>query len=230
MLNDLQISEEDFIVKQAGASSVVTVATNAAGRGTDIPISKLAMQNGGLHVIFTFFPSNQRIEDQGAGRAGRQGNNGSYRIIVPYNDAHCLKIQQENVINLSVSQLLDIMIDYVHDKPDEINNVTAEKLITYRTNQVQQESKNRILQSQLNLAQHTVLEEFCSWYHSQLELPKFNKDAVLMKWAEFYTNLENIAFDDQSNSSLITNTHQLDKYKAQLAKQFKEFCKDFTSS
>jgi hypothetical protein len=59
----------------------VVVATNIAGRGTDLVLSKLLCLNGGLHVIMSYVPSNIRVELQGFGRSGRQGDPGSGRLI-----------------------------------------------------------------------------------------------------------------------------------------------------
>lgn len=56
-----------------------TVATNAAGRGTDII---LPPGSDGLHVIFSFYPDNLRVEKQGVGRSGRQGQPGSSRLLI----------------------------------------------------------------------------------------------------------------------------------------------------
>ena len=65
-----------------GHSGNILVATNAAGRGTDIIIDENSKNNGGLFVIVGFFPQNSRIEFQAIGRAGRQGNPGKSKIIV----------------------------------------------------------------------------------------------------------------------------------------------------
>jgi preprotein translocase subunit SecA len=82
MLDDRQAEDEAFVVLCAGRAGTVTVATNKAGRGTDIKPSRDAIEAGGLHVIFAFLPANTRVEEQGIGRAARQGQKGSSRIIV----------------------------------------------------------------------------------------------------------------------------------------------------
>ena len=60
------------------------IATNLAGRGADLKVSKKLNDNGGLHVIIGFMPQNTRVEMQGRGRAGRNGCNGSSELAVNY--------------------------------------------------------------------------------------------------------------------------------------------------
>jgi preprotein translocase subunit SecA len=86
VLNALQNVDEAELVAQAGAPGAVTVATNMAGRGTDIPIDAPVMNNGGLHVVLTEWHESARIDRQLFGRCARQGDPGSCRAIVSLED------------------------------------------------------------------------------------------------------------------------------------------------
>ena len=86
VLNALQDGEEADIIAAAGQLGAVTVATNMAGRGTDIELSDEARAAGGMHVILTAFHETQRIDRQLYGRAGRQGDPGSAEAISALDD------------------------------------------------------------------------------------------------------------------------------------------------
>ena len=86
ILNARHLSREAEIVEQAGQLGKVTVATNMAGRGTDIRISEEALALGGLHVIISELHESARIDRQLIGRCGRQGDPGSYRIFLSCED------------------------------------------------------------------------------------------------------------------------------------------------
>lgn len=78
--------QEAEIVREAGRPGRITVATNMAGRGTDIKLDPLVKQAGGLHVILSEMNRSPRIDCQLAGRAARQGDPGSYQIFVSLED------------------------------------------------------------------------------------------------------------------------------------------------
>jgi preprotein translocase subunit SecA len=86
VLNARQDAEEAGIIARAGEAGRVTVATNMAGRGTDIRLGPGVADAGGLHVILTEFHESSRIDRQLYGRAGRQGDLGSCEAIVSLED------------------------------------------------------------------------------------------------------------------------------------------------
>ena len=86
VLNGIQDDEEADIVKSAGCSGGITIATNMAGRGTDIKPDAQALAAGGLHVI-GFSPNmSARIDRQLIGRAARQGQPGSSQFFISATD------------------------------------------------------------------------------------------------------------------------------------------------
>jgi preprotein translocase subunit SecA len=87
VLNAKQDKEEADIVARAGRKGQITVATNMAGRGTDIKLDEAAIKAGGLHVISCEKNISARIDRQLAGRCGRQGDPGSYEAILSLQDA-----------------------------------------------------------------------------------------------------------------------------------------------
>ena len=86
VLNANEIEKEAEIVAMAGESARITVATNMAGRGTDIKLGEGVADLGGLHVICTEFHDAARIDRQLAGRCGRQGDPGSVRQYLSLDD------------------------------------------------------------------------------------------------------------------------------------------------
>src|SRR5262249_6351365 len=86
VLNARQDKEEADIVGRAGELGRITVATNMAGRGTDIRLARGVAERGGLHVLATERHEAGRIDRQLAGRCGRQGDPGSHEAFVSLED------------------------------------------------------------------------------------------------------------------------------------------------
>ena len=86
LLNGRQDEEEADIVGQSGQKGAVTIATNMAGRGTDIRVASEEAELGGLHVIGTERHESQRVDRQLIGRGARQGDPGSARFFVSAED------------------------------------------------------------------------------------------------------------------------------------------------
>ena len=73
---------ESNVVGDRIQNGEIIVATNLAGRGTDLKTSPTVEKNGGLHVCLTFLPNNLRVEEQAFGRTSRQGNRGTSQMIL----------------------------------------------------------------------------------------------------------------------------------------------------
>ena len=86
MLNGVQDEEEADIVAQAGIEGAVTIATNMAGRGTDIKLTETSRELGGLYVISLEFHDSLRIDQQLEGRAARQGDPGVAQFFASAED------------------------------------------------------------------------------------------------------------------------------------------------
>jgi preprotein translocase subunit SecA len=86
VLNAKYHEQEAEIVKDAGQPAQVTIATNMAGRGTDIKLGEGVAKSGGLHIIGTERHESRRIDNQLRGRSGRQGDPGSSRFYVSLED------------------------------------------------------------------------------------------------------------------------------------------------
>jgi preprotein translocase subunit SecA len=109
ILNANNVAREAEIVAAAGQRGKVTVATNMAGRGTDIKLDAGIEADGGMHVICTELHDAARIDRQLIGRCGRQGDRGSYRQYLSLDDdilktgfgikrADKLKVQGETIV------------------------------------------------------------------------------------------------------------------------------------
>ena len=86
VLNAKQHEREALIVANAGHAGAVTIATNMAGRGTDIVLGPGVVDSGGLHIMGTERHESRRIDNQLRGRAGRQGDPGSSRFFLALDD------------------------------------------------------------------------------------------------------------------------------------------------
>lgn len=86
VLNAKQHEKEAEIVAQAGQKGKVTIATNMAGRGTDIVLGEGVVELGGLHILGTERHESRRIDNQLRGRSGRQGDPGSSRFYLSLED------------------------------------------------------------------------------------------------------------------------------------------------
>ena len=111
VLNAKKHAQEADIVAEAGKAGTVTVATNMAGRGTDIKLGEGVKEAGGLAIIGTERHNSRRVDRQLRGRAGRQGDPGSSQFFVSLED---------NLMRLFGSERISKMMDRLGFKEGEV--------------------------------------------------------------------------------------------------------------
>jgi preprotein translocase subunit SecA len=100
VLNAKQHEREAAIIAEAGQPQTVTIATNMAGRGTDIVLGPGVREAGGLHILGTERHEARRIDNQLRGRAGRQGDPGSSQFYVSLEDELMRRFGSERISGL----------------------------------------------------------------------------------------------------------------------------------
>lgn len=142
VLNAKLHQKEADIVAEAGRPGQVTIATNMAGRGTDIKLSSEVIQAGGLAIIGTERHESRRVDRQLRGRAGRQGDPGSSQFFVSLEDPLMRLFASERISNLMVKMgveegevmqhsMLTKSIERAQRKVEENNFGIRKRLLEY---------------------------------------------------------------------------------------------------
>jgi preprotein translocase subunit SecA len=146
VLNAKNDAEEASIVAQAGIRGAITIATNMAGRGTDIKLAPGVTELGGLHVILTELHEAARIDRQLAGRCARQGDPGCYEAILLLDDS---------VIAVGKGGLAGFIIRKIVPKKALFWSLTAK----YALVNIQKETERYHGRMRLELFKHDVLRK-----------------------------------------------------------------------
>ena len=142
ILNAKLHQREADIVAEAGNASVVTIATNMAGRGTDIKLSDEVKEAGGLAIIGTERHDSRRVDRQLRGRAGRQGDPGSSQFFVSLEDKLMRLFGSERIAKLMdrmgleegeviSHSMVNKSIERAQKKVEENNFGTRKRLLEY---------------------------------------------------------------------------------------------------
>jgi preprotein translocase subunit SecA len=118
VLNAKHHAQEAEIIARAGQPGAVTIATNMAGRGTDILLGEGVAELGGLHIIGTERHESRRIDNQLRGRAGRQGDPGSSQFFLSLEDELMRRFGAENIMGM-----MD-RLGFEEDQPIESRMIT----------------------------------------------------------------------------------------------------------
>lgn len=127
LLNAKSVEQEVALISQAGQLNHITVATNMAGRGTDIVLGEGVQSIGGLHVIGTEKHESRRIDNQLRGRSGRQGDPGSTQFIISLEDDMFKRFAKEDVEKfekkISLSEEGEILNKDVHELTERTQRI-----------------------------------------------------------------------------------------------------------
>ena len=190
VLNAKQHAKEADVVAVAGQAGTVTIATNMAGRGTDIKLSPESKEAGGLAIIGTERHESRRVDRQLRGRAGRQGDVGSSQFFVSLEDSLMRLFGSERIAKLmdrmgleegEVIQhsMITKSIERAQTKVEENNFGTRKRLLEYddvmnsQREVVYKRRRNALKGDRLELDILNIMYDVCE---SNIEMGKSNGD------------------------------------------------------
>ncbi|MBR3840594.1 MAG: preprotein translocase subunit SecA [Erysipelotrichales bacterium] len=136
VLNGTQDENEADIVSKAGTSGRITIATNIAGRGTDIPLDSKSKEKGGLCILGFQRHDSRRIDNQLKGRSGRQGDPGYTKMYVSLEDVLITKYandeQKQKLSNKALNpKKRNALINLIQKQAESNNYNVRKKLLEY---------------------------------------------------------------------------------------------------
>ncbi|WFD10519.1 preprotein translocase subunit SecA [Tepidibacter hydrothermalis] len=164
LLNAKQNKDEAEIISNAGQKGSVTIATNMAGRGTDIKLGDGVADLGGLYVIGTERHDSRRIDNQLRGRSGRQGDPGESQFFISLEDSLFSKVGKE-----ALDRIVKI-VDKMNLDPDES---IQDKLVSQAIDGIQKTVEN----SNYNVRKNTL--EFDQILNKQRETIYNERNKIL---------------------------------------------------
>ena len=142
LLNAKSVEQEVRLISIAGQKNQITIATNMAGRGTDIMLGDGVKELGGLHVIGTEKHESRRIDNQLKGRSGRQGDPGLSQFII--------SLEDDLFIRFAGEDLEKYMKKFKVDDTGQVNEKQALKFIE-RTQKIAEGTHYQIRESNMKL-------------------------------------------------------------------------------
>ncbi len=144
VLNALRHEEEAIIISGAGRQAQITIATNMAGRGTDIRVEPEVLAAGGLHVIATERHESRRVDMQLFGRTARQGVPGSAQMIVSLED---------EIIKLFSPRYLKPLLSFFADYGQKMNPIVIWfQVVQYHAEKTISRVRKKLLEQDLALS------------------------------------------------------------------------------
>ena len=198
VLNAKEHAREADIVAQAGQSSTVTIATNMAGRGTDIKLSKEVKDAGGLAMIGTERHDSRRVDRQLRGRAGRQGDPGSSTFYLSLEDDLMRMFGADNIAKMVdrlgmgendvlEANMLTKAVENAQKKKEEINFGSRKHLLeyddvmNYQREAIYSRRKNAISGDKIEIDLRNMMIDSASIFvdaHKNLSFEDFNTELI----------------------------------------------------
>jgi len=183
ILNAKQHQREAEIIQEAGLAGSVTIATNMAGRGTDIKLGVGVVEAGGLSIVGTERHESRRVDRQLRGRSGRQGDPGSSQFFISLED---------NLMRLFAShRIAGVMDRFGHEEGDNIQHSMISKSIESAQKKVEQN----------NFGIRKRLLEYDDVMNSQREVIYSRRRNALMG-DKLKLDINNIIFDTAEDISV----------------------------
>ncbi|CAK57063.1 unnamed protein product (macronuclear) [Paramecium tetraurelia] len=199
--------DQQELKKVIGPKSVI-IATNLAGRGTDLTTNEELEKNGGLHVIMSFLPRNIRIQLQGFGRTARQGKLGTAELIVSF---------PENLFVGGLTQLKTIQdaLDYYSTSQKKQSKNYLEVLTFFRDLSEQYYSNEIELEMKKLLNEDKCFKKFCQLAKSKVKINE-NRAAFQIleeKWGLYLEQFQETGLnEDEIENWLNSDEGQNPKY------------------
>ena len=198
VLNAKEHAREADIVAQAGQSSTVTIATNMAGRGNDIKLSKEVKDAGGLAIIGTERHDSRRVDRQLRGRAGRQGDPGSSTFYLSLEDDLMRMFGADNIAKMVdrlgmgendvlEANMLTKAVENAQKKKEEINFGSRKHLLeyddvmNYQREAIYSRRKNAISGDKIEIDLRNMMIDSASIFvdaHKNLSFEDFNTELI----------------------------------------------------
>lgn len=233
VLNAKQHQRESEIVAEAGKAGAVTIATNMAGRGTDIKLGEGVKEAGGLAIVGTERHDSRRVDRQLRGRAGRQGDPGSSQFFVSLEDDLMRKFGSERIAKLMdrmglkegeviQHRMISKSIERAQKKVEENNFGSRKHLLEYddvmnaQRKAIYRKRKNALYGERLDLDIANMFYDTAEFIVSKFSTPdKFDEfELELIKVLGIQSPVSKDEFGGKNQLELIEKVYDaaLDKY------------------
>src|SRR5574344_493798 len=220
VLNAKRHQKEAEIVSLAGRAGAVTIATNMAGRGTDIKLGEGVREAGGLAIIGTERHESRRVDRQLRGRAGRQGDPGSSQFFVSLEDDLMRLFGADRIARIvdrmgmkegEVLQhsMLSNSIERAQRKVEENNFGIRKRLLEYddvmnsQRTVIYDRRKNALYGERIDVDVKNMISDFATMFveNNDVDFPEFSIE--MMKQLSIEPNFDEKFYDGASNDEII---------------------------